>query len=429
MGQAQREQIRTTLRDFVTVKMRKEGSGTEVSHVRQGSGDSQLQPLHPRQSSGDSTEKSSDFLDAQMAKLLERKGHSRDETDSGLQVHLDTSSMRRSKSGDIPRGHGPRPQSGEMNRPGDLALGRSISGDLAARNPEILDEDAKKMLKDCQDYLLGAFDLAEGAQRVGGQTSEDSPRGGLGRAARSLHSSPGNSYSKYSGSSTHLNRSHSGQLNLSPPGTIQKSVSSPTGSAQRSFCAAPKTELSPREEGKMGRPGEDRVSLHSDISENSKHSPHNETGPSSLEEAPGPEYQNVDRRVEAQARGKLREAANVRNRERRNSFRQAVDTKAAQVILQIIKAIFPLYTFQRLQTFVWQTCTDFLEKQVDQFGRPYEAIWFPPGQEETAETSPRTSSNASNGAANIDTRLLADGPVYANAPPLLAEGRKVLLLL
>ena len=335
MGQTQREQIRTTLRDFVTVKMRKEGSGTEVSHVRQGSADSQLQPLHPRQSSGDSTEKSSDFLDAQMAKLLERKGHSRDETDSGLQVHLDTSSMRRSKSGDIPRGHGPRPQSGEMNRPGDLALGRSISGDLGARNPEILDEDAKKMLKDCQDYLLGAFDLAEGAQR--GQNPEDSPRGGLGRAARSLHSSPGNSYSKYSGSSTHLNRSHSGQLNLSPPGTIQKSVSSPTGSVQRSFCGiAAKTELSPREDGKMGRPGEDRISLHSDVSENSKHSPHNETGPSSLEEAPGPEYQNVDRRVEAQARGKLREAANVRNRERRNSFRQAVDTKAAQVTLQML---------------------------------------------------------------------------------------------
>ena len=65
-------------------------------------------------------------------------------------------------------------------------------------------------------------------------------------------------------------------------------------------------------------------------------------------------------------------------------------------------------------------------QQVDQFGRPYEAIWFPPGQEESAETSPRTSSNATNGAGtNIDTRLLADGPVYANAPPLLADGRKV----
>ena len=177
-----------------------------------------------------------------------------------------------------------------MTRPGDLALGRSVSGDLAARNPEILDEDAKKMLKDCQDYLLGAFDLAEGSQLGGGgQTSEDSPRGGLGRGARSLHSSPGNSYSKYSGSTSHLNRSHSGQLNLSPPSTIQKPMSSPTGNSQRSFC--PKTEMSPREEGgKMGRPGEDRISLHSDVSETSKQSPHNETGPSSLEEPPGAEY-------------------------------------------------------------------------------------------------------------------------------------------
>ena len=71
----------------------------------------------------------------------------------------------------------------------------------------------------------------------------------------------------------------------------------------------------------------------------------------------------------------------MRNRERRNSFRQAVDTKVP----------------------------------VDQYGRPYEAIWFP-GQEDEDQnqTSPRTS----NGPSNIDTRLLADGPVYANASPL-----------
>ena len=37
---------------------------------------------------------------------------------------------------------------------------------------------------------------------------------------------------------------------------------------------------------------------------------------------------------------------------------------------------------------------------VDQFGRPYEPIWFPPGQEEDEQTSPRVS----NGTANIDTR-------------------------
>ena len=75
--------------------------------------------------------------------------------------------------------------------------------------------------------------------------------------------------------------------------------------------------------------------------------------------------------------------------------------------------------------FLANICADSLVKQVDQFGRPYEAIWFPPGQEESVETSPRASSNASNVAANIDTRILADGPVYANAPPLVTEGRKV----
>jgi len=379
-GQADREHIRTQLRDFVNVKMRKEGGGV-VAHARQGSGDSQ--PHHPRQSSTDSTEKNSEFLDTQMAKLLERKGHSRDETDSGLQVIPDPASMRRSKSGEIPRPPALRPKSGEGLGP---PLGRSVSGELTQRNPEILDEDARKMLKDCQEYLQGAFDPAENGSNRQEQSIEGSPRGSVGRAARSLHSSPGNSYSKYSGSSTNLNRSHSGQLNMSPPGTIQKSVSSPTGTAHRSYCGPPKPDASPREEGRLGRPLDDRASLNSDVSEGSKQSPHNETGPSSLEEgAPMPEYQNVDRRVEAQARGKLREATNVRNRERRNSFRQAVDTKAAQ--------------------------------QVDQYGRPYEAIWFPPGQEEE-QTSPRTS----NGVANIDTRLLADGPVYANAAPLV-EGK------
>merc|ERR1719350_1477607 len=131
--------------------MRKEGG--VVAHARQGSGDSQ--PHHPRQSSTDSTEKNSEFLDTQMAKLMERKGHSRDETDSGLQVTPDPAAMRRSKSGEIPRPPALRPKSGEGQAP---PLGRSVSGELTQRNPEILDEDARKMLKDCQEYLLGAFD-------------------------------------------------------------------------------------------------------------------------------------------------------------------------------------------------------------------------------------------------------------------------------
>ena len=281
MESAEKEHIRTQLRDFVNVKMRQEGSGGVIAHVRQGSGDSQHQ--HLRQSSTDSTDKNSEFLDTQMAKLLERKGHSRDETDSGVSQRLqaDPQAMRRSKSGEISRGGGGRGaeaggRGGEVRgeeslRPESLSLVRSISGEVsAARNPEILDEDTRKMLKDCQEYL---------------QSTEGSPRGSVGRAARSLHSSPGNSYTKYGGSQGQLNRSHSGHLNLSPPGPIQKSPSQVSSSP-----------------GGGHRPGrEDCVSLHSEASEGSKHSPHNETGPSSLEDGgPGPEYQNVDRRVEAQ---------------------------------------------------------------------------------------------------------------------------------
>ena len=231
--EGEREHIRNQLTNYVNVKMRKDQAG--ISHARQGSGDSQ--PQHPRQNSTDSAEKNSDFLDTQMAKLMERKGHSRDETDSGIAQRLqaDPANMRRSKSGEIPR-------------PDTLTIGRSVSGELH-RNPEILDEDARKMLKDCQEYLLGAFDLAEAESRRAAQSTEGSPRGSIGRAARSLHSSPGNSYTKYGGSSSNLNRcyhlpyfpesimkpncrSHSGHLNLSPPGTIQKPVNSPTGTVQ-----------------------------------------------------------------------------------------------------------------------------------------------------------------------------------------------------
>merc|ERR1719369_1431498 len=132
-----KENIRSQLRDFVTVKMRRDGSNS--AHLRQGSGD--LAPQHHKQSSGDSYDKNSEFLDQQMAKLHARKGY--DETDSG------SVAMKRSKSGDIPR-------------PDNLSLVRSVSGEIRkARNSEILDDDARKMLKDCQEYLLGAFDMTD----------------------------------------------------------------------------------------------------------------------------------------------------------------------------------------------------------------------------------------------------------------------------
>ena len=69
--------------------------------------------------------------------LAESRGgdRERDETDSGP-----GSGMRRSKSGDL------------VPRPDNLSLGRSQSGEWrregGGKREEILDEDAKKMLKD-----------------------------------------------------------------------------------------------------------------------------------------------------------------------------------------------------------------------------------------------------------------------------------------
>jgi len=354
-----KENIRSQLRDFVNVKMRRDNSSS--SHVRQGSGE--MAPQHHKQSSGDSYDKNSEFLDQQMAKLIARKGH--DETDSG------SGAMKRSKSGDIPR-------------PDNLSLVRSVSGEIRnkPRNSEILDDDARKMLKDCQEYLLGAFDMTDQESKGMTNSTENSPLGTLSKGGRSVHSSPGNSFNKYN----HLKRSSSGNLNLSPPGTIQKSVSSPTGTIQKSFCSpANKTDSSPSCNKLFA---DDYSSLQSDLSDNSsKQSPLSENGPSSLEEHKVHDYENVQNQsrntynLAVEARGKLSAATNVRNRERRNSFRQAVD-------------------------------------KVDQWGRPYEQIWFQNEEDlEEFKSSPRGGS----GNGNIDTRLLADGPVYANASKMMEQ--------
>eukprot|EP00092_Neocalanus_flemingeri_P025315 GFUD01027450.1.p1 GENE.GFUD01027450.1~~GFUD01027450.1.p1 ORF type:complete len:1384 (+),score=386.42 GFUD01027450.1:293-4153(+) len=359
-----KENIRSQLRDFVNVKMRRDGGNT--AHIRQGSGD--LAPQHHKQSSGDSYDKNSEFLEQQMAKLLARKGH--DETDSG------NVAMKRSKSGDIPR-------------PDNLSLVRSVSGEIKnkPRNSEILDDDARKMLKDCQEYLLGAFDMTDQESKGISHSTENSPLGTLSKGGRSVHSSPGNSFNKYN----HLKRSSSGNLNLSPPGTIQKSVSSPTGTIHKSFCSpAHKTDSSPSSNKLFT---EDYNSLQSDLSDNSsKQSPLSENGPSSLEEQKIHDYENVQNQsrntynLAVEARGKLSAATNVRNRERRNSFRQAVD-------------------------------------KVDQWGRPYEQIWFQNEEDlEEFKSSPRGGS----GNVNIDTRLLADGPVYANASKMMEQSNSKL---
>ena len=354
-----KENIRSQLRDFVNVKMRRDGANSV--HTRQGSGE--MAPQHHKQSSSDSYDKNSEFLDQQMAKLHARKGY--DETDSG------SVAMKRSKSGDIPR-------------PDNLSLVRSVSGEIRnkARNSEILDDDARKMLKDCQEYLLGAFDVVDQESKGLTNSTENSPLGTLSKGGRSVHSSPGNSFNKYN----HLKRSSSGNLNLSPPGTIQKSVSSPTGTIQKSFCSpANKTDSSPSCNKQFV---EDYSSLHSDLSDHSsKQSPLSENGPSSLEDQKVHEYENVPNQsrntynLAVEARGKLSAATNVRNRERRNSFRQAVD-------------------------------------KVDQWGRPYEQIWF---QNEEDPEEFKSSPRGGSGNGNIDTRLLADGPVYANASKMMEQ--------
>jgi len=316
-----KESIRSQLRDYVNIKLRRERGSS-----------------HPRQGSGDSAENKEAFLEQQMAKLQARMADvkDRDETDSGNNSSSN-SGMKRSKSSDLPR-------------PENLSLVRSQSGEWKkdpgiARSSEILDEDAKKMLKDCQEYLLGAFDMAERESgllgsdqkrgvRKGATSAENSPLGTLskGGGGLSVHSSPGNSYNKYN--SLKSNKSFSGIITTSPPGTIQKSVSSPTGTIQKNFCSpATKPQDSPSNPNKTmaesleaeARRSEDGGS---EAGGEAKLSPSSEAGEDVGEVH---DYENVDtHNIAVEARGKLSAAGQggVRTRERRNSYREAVDRTA-----------------------------------------------------------------------------------------------------
>ena len=248
-------------------------------------------------SCGDSIDSNTEFLDQQMAKLMARRGH--DDTD-GV-------SMPRSRSGD------------------NISLSSTMK-----RNSEILDDDAKKMLRDCQEYLLGAS--FESKNKDKSVSTETSPRGSLHKmGGRSVQSSPGNSYNKYSG----------GQRTSGGGGV----------------------ELTPHSE-------------HSSLQSQYSVSPHSETGPSSLEGEVrgGPEYENVCNNSNSynEARGKLSAAVRVRTRERRNSFRQAVD---------------------RLD-------------RVDSNGRPYEQIWFQGAENDEAGYHGLPSRGNSGG--------LTETPIYVN---------------
>ena len=197
---------------------------------------------HSRQGSGDQSSRSSEFLDQQMAKLMARKGQ--DEADGVM--------MKRSKSGD--------------------SLSRK-------RTSEILDDDTKKILRDCQEYLLGA------------QDTHQSPR------VNSTHSSPTNSYNKYNP------RTSAGNLSLSPGSKVMMVNKSPDKS-----LSSPVRNT-------------DYNSLNSDQT-SSEHSPVSDGD----QEVKSHEYENIAKSCYYDARGKISAAqTSARTRERRNSFRQAVD--------------------------------------------------------------------------------------------------------
>ena len=274
---------------------------------------------HSRQGSGDQGSRSSEqFLDQQMAKLMARKGQ--DEVDS-------SSVMKRSKSGDC------------------LSLSRK-------RTSEILDDDTRKILRDCQEYLLRDQD------------------NGVSRVTSSNHSSPNNSYNKYSA------RTSSGNLSLSPSNkpvsrSPDKRYSSPGRNAEYS-------------------------SLHSDQS--------NDQSPMSEGEGSrGHEYENIAAKsCYNDARGKISAATNVRNRERRNSFRQAVVDKAE-----------PSSTHP------------------DQYQgptKPYEQIWFRGSSEDDhsprGEADPRTKSASSLDPSRASSSSLDPRHSASSLDPRKSQLRK-----
>jgi len=374
-----KESIKTKLRDYMNIKMMRD------------KGES-----HPRQSSADSADNKDAFLEQQMAKLQARNADAKDRDETDSSSH---SGMKRSKSSDLPR-------------PENLSLGGSQSGDWKkdlglVRSSEILDEDAKKMLKDCQDYLLGAFDMAERESgllaseqkrglRKGATSAESSPLGTLsksGGGGLSVHSSPGNSYNKYN--SLASNKSFS--ITTSPPGTIQKSVSSPTGTIQKNFCSpASKPADSPSNPNKTLVEALEAEARQFEDGGTEKLSPSSEVVQAE-EDGEIHDYENVDtHNIAVEARGKVSAAGQggLRSRERRNSYREAVDRSGP-------------------------TGEDKDNQETAKRKGPrnaYEAIWFgedgelePDSLEVSSKQSPRQPQTA-----GIDTRQLADGPVYAN---------------
>ena len=200
---------------------------------------------------------------------------------------------------------------------------------LIARSSDSLDSQAKRMLKDCQQYLMDSFTAAEREgdrlvrKPLKNRSAESSPMTTLQKSNAHLfssHSSPSNSYNKYN--------INFGKIKSSPPGTIQKSVlSSPTGTIQKKYCSPAQ-----RVPNLPSSPEDDLKSSATSFSPN-----HRSQQPASKQH-----YQNAadlgrpsgkGEIVAKEAQRKVNESSNFhKSKERRNSFREAVSNKGYESI-------------------------------------------------------------------------------------------------
>ena len=213
---------------------------------------------------------------------------------------------------------------------------------LIARSSDSLDEDAKKMLKDCQEYLRASLEMAEPKERVlqHHRSAESSPMTTLQKTNSrghlfSSHSSPSNSFNKYGG-------------------IIQKSTVSPTGAVQKGICVPP------------NRPQDAHVHV--------KQPSPQRTSPSRSNLS---HYENVAPVTTSSAQRKVSESAAVKGkqrpptRERRNSFREAVENRGKENS---------------------GDDDDDYEEESGAPKRSYESIWF--GKEQMTPTDYHTYENS-----------------------------------
>ncbi|XP_059090497.1 uncharacterized protein LOC131886245 isoform X2 [Tigriopus californicus] len=209
-----------------------------------------------------------------------------------------------------------------------LELRRTLP--MLVKSSENFDEKSKQMLQECQEYLAKSLEVTPNPSSLfRNQSAENSPITTLQKASPassylfSSHSSPSNSFNKYNPKMS------------TPPGTIQKSVSSVTGAIQKNFCSpsvrsitepadkrsAPLSPFSlmttaPTDESRAlpkQCPWDLKESLNIKIGSPPKSNDNSGSAASSI--------------VVAEAQRKIGDASSVRlnPRERRNSFREAVD--------------------------------------------------------------------------------------------------------